>query len=1110
MKTIPALTPKVLFIKRVGLLAFLLAAPVAVTAQYAVFTDNFNSGSTLNQTSVPGGTPFASKTSYDIASSKAATTGPTIGSGKLRITLNGNTGSGFIEAQALFTTTPVSLNTAGDYVTLTYTFTNTTSLIAAGASSYIVNGLYNSGGVPPVAGGLNNSGLGGTAFPTGNCADWQGYTARLSDGGTSEVYERPLQNGTSSTDQDLVGNNWGGGTYVSPTGNVVITNTATVVLTAGAQYTVSYTVALTAAGTLSFTNSLYSGVGTGGTQLFTQTGTTNFVLATSFDGLAVGYRSSGTSTNPIMDITSISITENIAGLPGQPFDVTGGGIGCLGNSFPIGLDGSVTSNTYYLYTNGVWNGAVQTGTGAALNFANETIGSAPLTNTILASNTMSAATGFMLGSAVVAAFALPAITNQPIPVFVVNGSIGVFSVGASGGALTYQWYKNGSALTDGGDVSGSLTSTLLISPASSGDVGSYYCIVTDGCNFSTNSTTNSLTLDTPANLVWQGGNPNTNWDLSTTPNFNNGSAVVFHNGDNVTFDSTSIYPNVNINSSYIAPTLITESANLAYIFSGSGHIVGPGALVMNGPGSLAINNPNSYLGGTTVNGGTLLFSNLNAFGTGNITLAGGTFDFPFSPGSATGLSNNINVTGNATLEFDANGTFACILNGALTGNANATLTFDSAFVTGVSTARVRMYSPFTNNANIVLSSGGKTETEMAPYLSSGNQVFNGVISGTVGHFVPRGSGNVIFNNTNTFNDSTAFASGYSTFVSSGNVGIGADSVSSSPPTIDASPVGTGMVAINTTNEGGNCSFFASGGPHTIANQFQYTSTSNTVTVTFSGSNDLTLSGEIDLALSGNPFGTNRPINVTSTGATTFSGVVADNGLGCSITKTGNGSLYLNGANTYTGPTTNNAGRLAGSGSIAGAVVVNANGSIGGGSASSIGTLTISSNLTLNGNVFIRVDKDVSPAQSNDVISASGTLSASGTGIVTVTNIGVDALAVGDSFQIFNAPVSGANTLSVTGGGMVWTNLLAVNGSIAVLAAVATNSTNITFSVSNGTNFSLSWPGDHLGWTLQTNSVGLTSSNNWFPYPGSASVTNENIIINPTQKNVFFRMVYQIP
>jgi hypothetical protein len=59
---------------------------------------------------------------------------------------------------------------------------------------------------------------------------------------------------------------------------------------------------------------------------------------------------------------------------------------------------------------------------------------------------------------------------------------------------------------------------------------------------------------------------------------------------------------------------------------------------------------------------------------------------------------------------------------------------------------------------------------------------------------------------------------------------------------------------------------------------------------------------------------------------------------------------------------------------------------------------------------------------------------------------------------------------------------------------------------SGSTLSLGWP-TNLGWTLQTNSVGLTAANQWFTYPGSATTTNVNITINPAKTNVFFRMVY---
>ncbi len=68
-------------------------------------------------------------------------------------------------------------------------------------------------------------------------------------------------------------------------------------------------------------------------------------------------------------------------------------------------------------------------------------------------------------------------------------------------------------------------------------------------------------------------------------------------------------------------------------------------------------------------------------------------------------------------------------------------------------------------------------------------------------------------------------------------------------------------------------------------------------------------------------------------------------------------------------------------------------------------------------------------------------------------------------------------------------------------------TNIVVSFSNN-QMTLSWPADHTGWQLQSNSVGVTASGAWFPVSGS-TLTNQ-ITITPNNSNVFYRMFFQQP
>jgi autotransporter-associated beta strand protein len=295
-----------------------------------VFTDNFLNGSTTGTTSIPGGTPTASFTSYNFASTKNATASA-ISSGTLRLTFPATT-SGFAEIQSVFSSTPVTLTSLGDAINFRYTFVNTSNILSSGTtwnpgSSFLWTGLYDTGSAatPPLTtlanSALNNTGTTGNV--TGGVQNWRGYVQRISGpGGTTQSLTRPAQSGTTSANQDLVANNVGGGAFNSPTGTTLTATGSTQGLASqlvlGGTYTMDYTLTLVDSSTLSVRSFLYDGSGTSGSVLVSQSrlaSGTNF-LTSQFGGLAIGMRYSGSMSGPItMDVTSISIQATNAPPP---------------------------------------------------------------------------------------------------------------------------------------------------------------------------------------------------------------------------------------------------------------------------------------------------------------------------------------------------------------------------------------------------------------------------------------------------------------------------------------------------------------------------------------------------------------------------------------------------------------------------------------------------------------------------------------------------------------------------------------------------------------------------------------------------------------------------
>jgi len=96
---------------------------------------------------------------------------------------------------------------------------------------------------------------------------------------------------------------------------------------------------------------------------------------------------------------------------------------------------------------------------------------------VVVTNTYGSATSAV---AVLTVIAPPAIASQPASaVSILQGQALSLQVGATGSGLAFQWFANGADLADGGDVFGSATGNLVITPAFTSNSGSYWVIVSN-------------------------------------------------------------------------------------------------------------------------------------------------------------------------------------------------------------------------------------------------------------------------------------------------------------------------------------------------------------------------------------------------------------------------------------------------------------------------------------------------------------------------------------------------------------------------------------------------------------------------------------------------------
>ncbi|MEI7533515.1 MAG: autotransporter-associated beta strand repeat-containing protein [Verrucomicrobiae bacterium] len=710
---------------------------------------------------------------------------------------------------------------------------------------------------------------------------------------------------------------------------------------------------------------------------------------------------------------------------------------------------------------------------------------------------------------------------------------------ADAGALTL----NGTAtvnVTGGASLSGA--TIVLLSYASAAGAGS----ISAGTLPSISGFITTLTNDASAQqvkLVFTAGSPPVQWSVgsgnwdTTTANWQplgGGSAVNYVENAPVTFDDNGIGTGpitVTLTAGRTPGSVTVNNSAKDYVLAGS-VITSAGGLTKSGSSQLTLSAANSFVGALTMSGGTL---NLGAATqtVGVVTISGGTITNGTLNGSSyAGQSGTLSAalagsgaltktTVGALMLYGANsyggdttvsdgtlslGAAGVIPNGIGKGNVSVTGIFDlngfSEIINGLS------------GAGVVSNGVAGTQTLT---VGDNNQAstFSGVIKTGTGDLALAkvGTGILTLSGANTYGGGTTINLGTVRASSATAMGTGIVTIAGGQLNLGADTSIAGLVSSNNTGMlllGGNSTALrtltiGAGGiivSDTVTNSFRIGNVNNRpVSVVLAGSqawinNSTNLT---QVALNGvTPNSLDLGANTLTFGGS-GSAIIDAPIIGTGgIVKNGTGSLYLDGANTYSTTTTVNTGTLAGTGSFASPVTVGASATLSPGT-NAIGTLTINNTLTNAGTILMEVDK---ASGTNDVVTGLTTLNYGGT--LIVTNLS-STLVGGESFRLFSATTYNGNFTAtnlpplVPGLNWVWTpstGTLSVSGT--------PTPTSITPSVSGGV-LTLTWPGAYVGWSAQSNSVDLASASDWHTIPGSQSVTNLIITMDPARTNVFYRL-----